>query len=88
MEKSMTTGRRSQQPKDLDREEVLSALGHARRSLVEAQRCLRPRSGLSRSASAVISEIDEFAFVLTGAQDYFHLKAHGSPARQDTRRSD
>jgi hypothetical protein len=80
MEKSMTTGRRSQRPMDFDRDEVLLALGQARRSLVEVQRCLRPKSGLSRSANAVISEIDEFAFVLTGSQDYFHLKAHGSPA--------
>jgi len=66
---------------DFDRDAVLAALRAARGALIEAKRCVRPKSGLSRSADAVISEIDEFAFVLTGTQDYFHLKAHGTPAR-------
>lgn len=66
---------------DYDREQLLERLADARRALVDARRTLRPRSGLARSADAVISEIDEFAFVLTGAQDFFHLRAHGTPPR-------
>ncbi|WP_299813583.1 hypothetical protein [uncultured Roseibium sp.] len=77
----MTTGR-SRPPNDFDRATVLEVLGEARGTLVEAKRCLRPRSGLSRSADALICEIDEFALVLTGAEDYFHLKAHGTPTRR------
>ncbi|MBO6891511.1 MAG: hypothetical protein JJ866_06180 [Roseibium sp.] len=81
----MESGPRSSRSTDFDQEEVLAALGRARRCLVEVQSSLRPRSGLSRSAGAVIAEIDEFAFVLTGQLNYFHLKAHGSPARRGTR---
>ncbi|KZM49848.1 hypothetical protein [Labrenzia sp. OB1] len=77
----MTAGR-SRSPNDFDRAAVLAVLGEARGTLIEAKRCLRPRSGLSRSADALICEIDEFGLVLTGAQDYFHLKAHGTPGRQ------
>ncbi|WP_298815135.1 hypothetical protein [uncultured Roseibium sp.] len=78
----MTTGRRSQsKANEIDREALLSALSVARASLIEAQRCMRPRSGLARSAKAVISEIDEFAFVLTGTENYFYTKAHGTPPR-------
>jgi len=65
---------------DFDREALLDQLGRARQALLEAQRSMRPRSGLSRSATAVISEIDEFALVLTGAPDFFHVRAHGTPA--------
>ena len=68
---------------DFDRESLLDQLGRARHALLAAQRCLRPRSGLSRSAAAVISEIDEFALILTGSADFFHARAHGTPARRD-----
>ncbi|TYC50380.1 hypothetical protein FMN50_23185 [Rhodobacterales bacterium] len=67
--------------KDRDSADVLSALGDARKCLVMVKKAMKPRSGLARSADAVISEIDEFAFVLTGVSDYFHLKGHGTPAR-------
>ncbi|MES0808756.1 hypothetical protein ABLO27_04680 [Roseibium sp. SCPC15] len=83
----MAGSRRTRELKDIDRQEVLQALAQARSSLIEARRCMRPRSGLSRSAEAVISEIDDFAYVLTGTRDHFHLKAHGTPARSD-RKSD
>ncbi|MEM9633761.1 MAG: hypothetical protein AAGA50_20685 [Pseudomonadota bacterium] len=79
----MTASRRSRELKDIDRQEVLHALSLARASLIEARRSMRPRSGLSRSAEAVISEIDDFAYVLTGTRDHFHLKAHGTPARKE-----
>ena len=69
------------QPKDFDREALLDQLGRTRQALLAAQRSMRPRSGLSRSATAIISEIDEFALVLTGAPDFFHARAHGTPAR-------
>ncbi|POF29349.1 hypothetical protein [Roseibium marinum] len=78
----MSAGSSSQSPNDFDRATVLAALGEARLSLIAAKRRMRPKSGLSRSADALICEIDEFALILTGAQDYFHLKAHGTPARQ------
>ncbi|PVB63647.1 hypothetical protein [Labrenzia sp. 011] len=78
----MTASRSSRSLNDLDREELLGALGGARLSLVSAKRAMRPKSGLSRSVDALISEIDEFALLLTGAEDYFHLKAHGTPARK------
>ncbi|MHA7772693.1 hypothetical protein [Roseibium sp. M-1] len=68
--------------KDFDRDALLEQLGRARQALLDAQRCMRPRSGLSRSASAIIAEIDEFAQVLTGTEDFFHARAHGTPARR------
>lgn len=76
----MAAERRTRGPRDFDRDGVLEALAHARKSLIEAQRAMRPKSGLARSAEAVISEIDEFAFVLTGDRQRFHASAHGSPA--------
>lgn len=78
----MTDGPRRPPSLDLDRETLLERLALARRALIDAQRGLRPRSGLARSAAAVISEIDEFAFVLTGAADYFHSRANGTPPRR------
>ena len=81
----MSAVRRSQSLNDADKEGVLSVLGEARRSLIAARQQMRPKSGLSRSADALICEIDEFAHVLTGAEDYFHLKAHGTPARRERR---
>lgn len=77
----MAAERRSSGPKEFDKDVLLGALAQARKSLVDAQRAMRPKSGLSRSADAVISEIDEFAFVLTGERSYFHARAHGSPPR-------
>jgi len=65
---------------DFDREALLDQLGRARQALLAAQRSMRPRSGLARSVTAIISEIDEFALVLTGAPDFFHERAHGTPA--------
>ncbi|GAB4541572.1 MAG: hypothetical protein Tsb0019_41220 [Roseibium sp.] len=67
--------------REFDRQQLLDRLAVARHALVDAQRGMRPRSGLARTAAAVISEIDEFAFVLTGASDYFHARAHGTPPR-------
>ncbi|MCK7611545.1 hypothetical protein [Roseibium sediminicola] len=78
----MTDRRRKPQSPDLDHETLLERLSLARHALVDAQRGLRPKSGLARSATAVIAEIDEFAFVLTGAENYFHSRPHGTPARQ------
>ncbi|MCV0426464.1 MAG: hypothetical protein K5905_13405 [Roseibium sp.] len=78
----MSRGHRSRDLKDINRTDVLAALSQARTSLIEAKRHMRPRSGLSRSAEAVIAEIDDFAFVLTGSREHFHLKAHGTPARR------
>ncbi len=75
----MPNPRRSRTPLDFDRQKLLQALGAARVSLIEAHRVMKPKSGLARSADAVISEIDEFALVLTGSRDFFHLKAHGTP---------
>ncbi|WP_208988574.1 hypothetical protein [Labrenzia sp. VG12] len=69
-------------PRAFCSQEVLGKLGEARAALVEAQKSLRPRSGLSRSANAVIAEIDEFAFVVTGSLTYFHTTAHGTPPRR------
>ena len=66
---------------DAEREALLVQLALARQALIKAQRGMRPRSGLSRSAAAVIEEIDEFAFVLTGTSDFFHTGAHGTPPR-------
>ena len=80
MEWVMAAQRRTRGPREIDRDGVLNSLGLARKSLIEAQRAMRPKSGLSRSAEAVISEIDEFAFVLTGDRQHFHASAHGSPA--------
>jgi hypothetical protein len=74
------TGRRPPS-REFDNQQLLDRLALARHALVDAQRGLRPRSGLARSAAAVISEIDEFAFVLTGSSDYFHARAHGTPPR-------
>ena len=67
---------------DVEREALLAQLALARQALIKAQRGMRPRSGLSRSATAVIEEIDEFAFVLTGSTEFFHTDAHGTPPRQ------
>ncbi|WP_305985500.1 hypothetical protein [Roseibium sp. MMSF_3544] len=78
----MAAERRSRGPKEFDRETVLNALSHARKSLVEAKRAMRPKSGLARTAEAVILEIDEFAYVLTGDRTHFHASPHGSPARK------
>lgn len=78
----MAAERRTRGPKEFDRNNVLDALSHARKSLIEAQRAMRPKSGLSRSAEAVIAEIDEFAFVLTGEHAHFHASAHGTPHRK------
>lgn len=75
----MTATRRSRTPLGFDQPKLLDALGTARLALVEAHQAMKPKSGLARSADAVISEIDEFALVLTGARDHFHLKAHGTP---------
>lgn len=75
----MSTERRSPVPKSFDRVRLLTVLAEARRELVAAQRAMRPKSGLSRSADAVISEIDEFAFVVTGDRETFHANAHGTP---------
>ena len=75
----MQMGRRTRKPLDFNREVVLAALGEARAALVEARRSMRPKSGLARAADAVIAEIDEFALVMTGSRDHFHLKAHGTP---------
>ena len=75
----MQMGRRTRKPLDFNREAVLAALGEARAALVEARRGMRPKSGLARAADAVIAEIDEFALVMTGSRDHFHLKAHGTP---------
>ncbi|GAA0770231.1 hypothetical protein E1180_20245 [Roseibium denhamense] len=74
----MNNGRRTRPPLDFDRGELLAALGAARETLISAQRGMRPKTGLFRAADAVIEEIDEFALVLTGARDHFHVKAHGS----------
>ncbi len=82
MELTMAAERRTRGPREFDRDDVLDALSHARKSLIEAQRAMRPKSGLARSADAVISEIDEFAFVLTGERTHFHAAAHGSPHRK------
>lgn len=67
---------------DVEREALLAQLALARQALIKAQRGMRPRSGLSRSAAAVIEEIDEFAFVLTGSSEFFHTGPHGTPPRQ------
>lgn len=77
----MPAGPRGRGAAEFDREEVLSALSLARKSLVAVTQSMRPRSGLARSADAVISEIDEFALVLTGSREFFHLKGHGTPPR-------
>lgn len=79
----MRHARRSRTPLDFDREGLLEVLGHARSALIEAQRIMKPKSGLARSADAVIAEIDEFALVLTGSRDHFYLKAHGTPPDRD-----
>ncbi|WP_434052006.1 MAG: hypothetical protein RDA78_22480 [Roseibium sp.] len=79
----MAAERRSKGPREFDRDLLLGALAQARKALIEAQRAMRPKSGLSRSADAVISEIDEFAFVLTGDRSHFHASAHGSPPRSE-----
>ncbi|WP_299470638.1 hypothetical protein [uncultured Roseibium sp.] len=76
----MAAERRTKGPKEFNREDVLASLAEARKSLIEALRAMRPKSGLARSAGAVIDEIDEFAFVLTGDRAHFHANAHGSPA--------
>lgn len=69
---------------DFDRKKLLQSLGNARSALIEAHRGMKPKSGLARSADAVVSEIDEFALVLTGSRDFFHLKAHGTlPSQND-----
>ena len=78
----MPRGHRSRDLKNINRDDILDALSRARASLIEAKRHMRPRSGLSRSAEAVIEEIDDFAFVLTGSREHFHLKAHGTPSRR------
>jgi len=44
---------------------------------------MRRKSGLSRSAEALICEIDEFALVLTGRRDYFHAGTHAALMRAD-----
>ncbi|MEP3047352.1 MAG: hypothetical protein ABJL55_10435 [Roseibium sp.] len=75
----MSAESRSRTPLDFDRSKLLDALEHARASLIDAHRTMKPKTGLARSADAVISEIDEFALVMTGSRDYFHLKAHGTP---------
>lgn len=76
---AMPHARRSRTPLDFDREALLGRLGDARAALIAAQRGMKPKSGLARSADAVIAEIDEFALVLTGSREHFHLKAHGTP---------
>jgi len=72
----MNAARRTRKPLDFDKTQVLDRLGEARQTLVSARRGMRPKSGLARAADAVI---DEFALVLTGSRDHFHLKAHGTP---------
>lgn len=79
----MAAERRSKAPREFDKDQLLGGLAQARKALVDAQRAMRPKSGLSRSADAVISEIDEFAFVLTGERNHFHARAHGSPPRSE-----
>ncbi|WP_269582230.1 hypothetical protein [Roseibium sp. Sym1] len=78
----MTDRRRKPPSPDIDREVLLERLALARHALIDAQRGLRPKSGLARSAAAVIAEIDEFAFVLTGVEGHFHSRAHGTPPRR------
>jgi len=75
----MNAARRTRTPMDFDQKRVLDRLGEARQTLIAARRAMRPKSGLARAADAVIAEIDEFALVLTGSRDHFHLKAHGTP---------
>ncbi|MEP2706472.1 MAG: hypothetical protein ABJQ71_05715 [Roseibium sp.] len=75
----MSAEKRSRTPMDFNRQKLLTTLSQARCALVEAHAIMKPKSGLARSADAVISEIDEFALVMTGARDHFHLKAHGTP---------
>lgn len=79
----MSHPRRTRSPLDFDRDKLLQSLGSARSALIEAHRSMKPKSGLARSADAVVSEIDEFALVLTGSRDFFHLKAHGTPPSRD-----
>lgn len=74
----MTTPRRSRPPLDFDRDVLLAQLRQARRGMVEAQAGMRPRTGLYRCADAVISEIDEFALVLTGDRQFFHASPHSA----------
>lgn len=78
----MAAERRTRGPKEFDRDDVLASLAKARKSLIEALRAMRPKSGMARSAGAVIDEIDEFAFVLTGDRAHFHANAHGSPTTE------
>ena len=73
--------RRTSRPKDFDHNVLLQALGACRTQVVEAQRGMRLKSGVSRCADAIISEIDEFALVLTGARDYFHARGHAAQMR-------
>jgi len=77
----MTDRRRKTGTVDFDKETLLERLALARHALIDAQRGLRPKSGLARSAAAVVEEIDEFALVLTGSCDYFHARPHSTPPR-------
>lgn len=82
----MAAERRSKGPREFDRDGLLEALSQARKTVIAAQRAMRPKSGLARSAEAVIAEIDELAFLLTGERAHFHARAHGSPAGAKNRR--
>ncbi|MTI46035.1 hypothetical protein JM93_00321 [Roseibium hamelinense] len=74
----MTSTRRTRTPLDFDKDAVLTQLGAARRTLIEARRVMRPKSGLARAADGVIAEIDEFALVLTGDRTFFHARPHAA----------
>jgi hypothetical protein len=77
---------RTRRPLDFDSDALLAALKACRGQVVEARRSMRPNSGLTRCADALIGEIDELALVLTGRRDFFHAPGHAAQMRGMPRR--
>ncbi|MEM7696619.1 MAG: hypothetical protein AAF318_19405 [Pseudomonadota bacterium] len=61
----------------IDTEAILARLGPCRIAMVELAMG-SPNRSLQRScAAAMIANIDEIAWLLTGERDHFHTKGHG-----------
>ena len=60
----------------IDPEGLLEKMGEARKTLIAAQSGMRRGSGLYRCMDAVLDEIDELAFVMTGEREYYWRKPH------------
>ncbi|WP_029031012.1 hypothetical protein [Salinarimonas rosea] len=64
---------------EAEQAELLLTLGHARKALVHAAERLPRRSVTRAGADRVVANIDELAFLLTGAREHFWEPQHATP---------